>query len=247
MNVADNQTQNLNYNPHNPNLTNPGSKKFARDYDKEPLVIKDYNPDVTSVWTIFVFVFAIIAVIVADISAHAMGIMAITMMIWVSKSDMEYSKNSDFKFTNSSVSHSTDRFYKEIKLNGILKIEKTMQAFYEVHDKKVKNDKMQKVGNIALILYILLLIAGLVIIDEDKTPIICMFAVFISGLIFPQYFYHLKTDKELKDKFYDTIIISSKNFNICIFLAKKSDYERIRQYFLNKRFFDIDKARKILF
>ena len=43
MNAADNQTQNLNYNPHNPNLTNPGSKKFARDYDKEPLIIKDHS------------------------------------------------------------------------------------------------------------------------------------------------------------------------------------------------------------
>ena len=43
LNVADNQTQNLNYNPRNPNLTNPGSKKFARDYDKEPLVIKSYE------------------------------------------------------------------------------------------------------------------------------------------------------------------------------------------------------------
>ena len=43
MNAVDNQTQNLNYNPHNPNLTNPSSKKFARDYDKEPLVIKSYE------------------------------------------------------------------------------------------------------------------------------------------------------------------------------------------------------------
>ena len=43
MNTANNQTQNLNYNPHNPNFTNPGSKKFARDYDKEPLVIKSYE------------------------------------------------------------------------------------------------------------------------------------------------------------------------------------------------------------
>ena len=43
MNAAGNKTQNLNYNPHNPNLTNPGSKKFARDYDKEPLVIKSYE------------------------------------------------------------------------------------------------------------------------------------------------------------------------------------------------------------
>ena len=43
MNTADNQAQNSNYNPHNPNLTNPSSKKFTRDYDKEPIIIKSYE------------------------------------------------------------------------------------------------------------------------------------------------------------------------------------------------------------
>ncbi len=43
MNTADNQTQNLNYNPHNPNLTNPGLNKFAMDYDKEPIILKNYE------------------------------------------------------------------------------------------------------------------------------------------------------------------------------------------------------------
>ena len=47
LNVADNQTQNLNYNPHNPNLTNPGSNKFARDYDKKPIIIKDYKQNLS--------------------------------------------------------------------------------------------------------------------------------------------------------------------------------------------------------
>ena len=34
MNTANEQTL---------NLTNPGSNKFARDYDKDPLVITDYS------------------------------------------------------------------------------------------------------------------------------------------------------------------------------------------------------------
>ena len=41
--VEDKQTQNLNYNPRNPNLTNPGLNKFARDYDKEPIIVKNYE------------------------------------------------------------------------------------------------------------------------------------------------------------------------------------------------------------
>ena len=47
LNAADNQTQNLNGNPQNPNLTNPGSGKFLRDYDKEPIIIKDYKQNLS--------------------------------------------------------------------------------------------------------------------------------------------------------------------------------------------------------
>ena len=43
MNTANEQTSNLTNNPQNSNLTNSGSKKFARDYDKEPIVIKSYE------------------------------------------------------------------------------------------------------------------------------------------------------------------------------------------------------------
>ena len=43
MNTANEQTKNSNNNFQNSNLTNSGSKKFTRDYDKEPLVIKSYE------------------------------------------------------------------------------------------------------------------------------------------------------------------------------------------------------------
>ena len=43
MNTANEQDSNLNDNPQSANLTNSGSKKFARDYDKEPLIIRDYS------------------------------------------------------------------------------------------------------------------------------------------------------------------------------------------------------------
>ena len=43
MNTANKQTSNLNSNLQNSNLTNSGSKKFARDYDKEPIIVKNYE------------------------------------------------------------------------------------------------------------------------------------------------------------------------------------------------------------
>ena len=43
MNTANEQDSNLNDRFQNSNLTNFSSNKFARDYDKEPIVIKNYE------------------------------------------------------------------------------------------------------------------------------------------------------------------------------------------------------------
>ncbi|WP_298085597.1 hypothetical protein [uncultured Campylobacter sp.] len=43
MNTVNEQTSNLNSNLQNSNLTNSSSKKFARDYDKEPIIVKNYE------------------------------------------------------------------------------------------------------------------------------------------------------------------------------------------------------------
>ena len=43
MNTANEQTKNSNSDFQNSNLANSGSGKFARDYDKEPLIIKDHS------------------------------------------------------------------------------------------------------------------------------------------------------------------------------------------------------------
>jgi len=43
LNTVNEQTSNLNSNLQNSNLTNSGSKKFARDYDKEPIIVKNYE------------------------------------------------------------------------------------------------------------------------------------------------------------------------------------------------------------
>ena len=43
MNTANKQTSNLNDDPQSSNLMNPSPKKFERDYDKEPIVLKNYE------------------------------------------------------------------------------------------------------------------------------------------------------------------------------------------------------------
>ena len=63
MNTANEQTKNSNNDFQNSNLTNPGSKKFTRDYDKEPIVIKDELSNAKFLSIIFL-VLCIVALVV---------------------------------------------------------------------------------------------------------------------------------------------------------------------------------------
>ena len=47
MNTANEQDSNLNDRFQNSNLTNFSSNKFARDYDKEPVIIKNYKQNLS--------------------------------------------------------------------------------------------------------------------------------------------------------------------------------------------------------
>ena len=63
MNTANKQTSNLNSDFQNSNLTNPGSKKFTRDYDKEPIVLKNYEDFFVEVLFFMPLAFSIIVTI----------------------------------------------------------------------------------------------------------------------------------------------------------------------------------------
>ena len=63
MKTEDNQMQNLNNNPQSSNLTNPGSNKFTRDYDKEPIMVKNYEDFFVETLFFMPLVFSIIITI----------------------------------------------------------------------------------------------------------------------------------------------------------------------------------------
>ncbi|ABS51343.1 hypothetical protein [Campylobacter hominis] len=109
-----------------------------RDYDKDPLVIKDYNSEVSGVWLLFVVVFLIAVFASGQISLHASGVAVVTILIYIGKTDENSPKNGVFKFTNEYIYYSSDIKCKEIKLNEISKISNTLQALYEVRNETKK-------------------------------------------------------------------------------------------------------------
>lgn len=210
--------------------------KNLRDYDKEPIIIKDYNGEVTSFWTLFVFIFILIAIAFSDNK-----FVALPFLIWIFKSENQY-KNAEFKFTNSSILHTSPKFIKEIGTQRIDKIQKSMQIFYEIHNEKVENKFLKYFVNIFLILWLLGIIFVVIVIENQPASIL----LFLLGLFVPQVLYHLKKDKNFLT-LYDTILVKTDDFKICIFIAKNDDYKEIRKYFLFKKGIDINKVENILF
>lgn len=219
---------------------NKNSNENKRDYDKEPLIIKDYNGEVTSFWTLFVFIFILIAIAFSDNK-----FVALPFLIWIFKSENQY-KNAEFKFTNSSILHTSPKFIKEIGIQRIDKIQKSMQIFYEIHNEKVENKFLKYFVNIFLILWLLGIIFVVIVIENQLASILPIFTIFLLDLFVPQVLYHLKKDKNFLT-LYDTILVKTDDFKICIFIAKNDDYKEIRKYFLFKKCIDINKAENILF
>ncbi|MDA3050477.1 hypothetical protein OFO03_00960 [Campylobacter sp. JMF_02 ED1] len=224
----------------NKNLEQNSKNNNLRDYDKEPLIIKDYNQEVTNFWSLFVFIFVLIAIV---FSKNKMVILP--FMIWALKSQNQY-KNAEFKFTNSTILHKSPKFIKEIGIARIEKIQKTMQILYEIHNEKIENKFLKYFVNIFLILWFLGICFVTIVIENQGMPLLLIFCIFCFGLFIPQLLYHFKKDNKFVD-LYDTIIIKSDDdIKICIFCAKKDDYEEIRKYVLFKKGIDINKVEKIL-
>ena len=133
MNTADNQTQNLNHNPHNPNLTNPGSNKFARDYDKEPIIIKDYKQNLSLFSALLTLALVAIIILISLIFSLMSldrilfsSIITIIVLKPTFKEALSAPKNGHFRFENGAVKQQiTDKTIKEIKLAQIADLRKT--------------------------------------------------------------------------------------------------------------------------
>jgi len=133
LNAADNQTQNLNYNPHNPNLTNPGSKKFARDYDKEPIIIKDYKQNLSLFSALLTLALVAIIILISLIFSLMSldrilfnSIITIIVLKPTFKAALSAPKNGHFRFENGAVKQQIgDKTIKEIKLVQIADLRKT--------------------------------------------------------------------------------------------------------------------------
>ncbi len=184
-----------------------------RDYDKEPIVIKDYNPLFLATYNLYLVPFMIFIYIFnpggASSSSLSFGLLVIVpaMMIPYIKSYFDSKDKRKIVLTNDSITfYHEDTILEKIALEEITDIKKTYSDYYH----ESQNDKIVKF--VSLILFPLIITVHI--------PLI------ISKLIF-----HIYHDSYKSYRFFDAIIIFSDTRVINILPSKLSQYEELNSYF----------------
>ena len=253
MDTANNQTQNLNYNPHNPNLTNPSSKKFARDYDKEPLVIKSYERlFIVTLPVSSLFFAGVLACFVRDFidgytsdykDLYIVPVMFLYTLAWYLFL-MIFNKH-EIKFTNKYIDFIVNG---KVKRWCLVKSEDMSRPFF-LHDNFSKD---KKIGN-EIFLYIIFIGS---VIFSDGLAITLFFFMYVSNVFIKICFYAVINCSLKGFKIFPFLKVAEPSYPYyvhrvnfffsryyLVYLYKEKIYMEIKEYFLQKDI-DIDNVRK---
>ena len=262
MNAADNQAQNLNSNPHNPNLTNLSSNKFERDYDKEPLIIKSYerfistNLELCSYLSSFMIAVYVYCRFDENIS-NDIGLDEILMFVLFLFSYFLLSyyycvirHRYEIHFMNSSVNFYKDGELMRVSSNEDLE-EIIEKPFWRGSSKLASSDKI-----FWLAMFILWTISYgwyfILFLSMSRLLNIFFklsFYIFLNGkLKYFRVFPIIIIDKPLYPNYFissGAYIFAGKYYYVYIF--NEDIYSEIRSYFLDRKNIDIDDIKKSYF
>jgi hypothetical protein len=197
-----------------------------RDYDKYPIIIKDYNYIFVPLGMFLVFLWLLYIIInsTTPISAGATAVCgaAVSRSLW----DLYWAYDArKIVLSNSSIKFlQNNRIIEEIKINDIMDVRKTYTV--SCHKSQYPNSDIN---------------CGSSSIFSMFLPI--TFVAYLPIIIF-KFFFHLLKDGWKSYHFFDAIIVFSKDGLINILPVTKNEYEEVRKYFmLKKPVFDIQNAK----
>ncbi len=211
------------------------------NYDKNPIVIKDYN-------SLFIFLLniSLIPIIIytyiynpggLDESSLFRNIIIVSFFMGFFIRPYLKSKgkrkivltNNDIKFMHE------NKILEEIKLSEITDIKKTYIDLY--HKSQVPNK---------LLLIFAYIIIIFIIISEKDYYILLLILFLHIFLVIAKYILHKMKDKNYKYRLFDAILVYSGDKFINILPITSKQYEEVRKYFLDKSLADIEN-KKIYF
>nr|WP_315014181.1 hypothetical protein [uncultured Campylobacter sp.] len=250
MNTADNQAQNLISNPQNSNFANLGSGKFARDYDKEPIIIKDYKQNLS----LFLALLTLALVAIIILISLFFSLMSLDRILFSSiitiivlkptlKEALSAPKNGHFIFKNGAVKQQiTDKTIKEIKLVQIADLRKT----FDITDDLYQIEANKNIVFIGLV-FVLLALKNYCDVMGVNIFEICAFFIFLFFIgLTPQTIFHFRLGGLKSCAVYNMLAIFSKKDGVIIniLIPTNNDYKELKEYFLRKKGINLDNVSK---
>ena len=228
---------NKNVRKKNLNNSNENLNSNQKDYDKEPLVLKDY-----SLYVIVYFACLPITIfMVSLIYDIKIGLVTIAFLAFGIQDLQEFIKNKDkisVKFTNTSITYMIDRTTKiTMNLNDITGIIKTLGLAYgknTIEKNKVINKKLLFLGIGLVLVAWLFLATKFLLILLSLILLVVLFINFLSNLF---------VNKTLSLKFWKEYKIFDNNRRYVNFVIKNSDYSELKTYFLLKTGKNLDDIK----
>jgi len=197
-----------------------------RDYDKEPIIIEDYNPLFLALWTltgiplvILVYIFNPGGTSSQSLSFNVFVILPMLMFPYFYGYIKTKKKRKIKLLDNEIMLLHNDVILEKINLNNITEIRKTFSDLY--HKSQHPNDFGR------LMSYVLFPIA-----------IYMNISLLINKLLF-----HIYKDSYKSYHFYDAIIVFADNKFINILPVTQDQYNEVRKYFYIKKQVDIEMTK----
>jgi hypothetical protein len=197
-----------------------------RDYDKDPIVIEDYNYIFIALFGLIALPYGVYIFVTQQSTSPAILGMAIGgTIICISFFFRGYKRrkiilsNDSIKFFKKNYTLQQYEMIEEIKLNEITDIRKTYNDVS--HKTEMPTDLQQ-------LFYIIVFL-----------PLLAFHPLFILTKLF----FHILKDGISSYRFFDAIIIFNNDRLINILPTTKKEYEDIRMYFKHKKMVDIQNAK----
>ncbi|PSM52492.1 putative membrane protein [Campylobacter blaseri] len=215
--------------------------KNKRDYDKEPLIIKDYKPTLIFLHYLFFIFIAFVFTIVKNISI--INFIYFLSMVYITTLRFNYI---DLMF------NSKDKkiiFYENtIEIRDCKTDAGTIITKEIFNINKTIDIRRFLTGEISRsIVIICFLVVGLFFLVFDFAKLISFLIFFYLIYFLPKILLQIYIGGFKSIRFFDCLGIYSKTYFINIFIVKEQDYQNIRSYFLTKKGIDIEKVESKIF
>ena len=218
----------------------------TRDYDKEPIIIKDHAIILNAIIGAIYIITTILMAMCGKFSAQQILFLVLLDCYFPLRALNKFSnfgkcyicfKNDDITL----YSKKTEAILYETKISNIISIKRTTGLSYPEISKKTKCLML-----LFAFIYLLLVFFVAVVIDGREENFLIIFAVIISISFFPLLLYRLFNGLGF-DIINDSILIYDKSSFIEVSFLSSKEYGELKAYFLLKTGKNLDKIRPQIF